>query len=82
MATIDLGDANQKLITLRQTLQSLQHMFVVQCYSSGIDPLTIDIDNFDFATVSDALQSMATSLATIKTHITETQEEIGQGPNA
>jgi hypothetical protein len=81
MATIDLGDANQKLITLRQTLQSLQHMFMVQCYSSGVDPLTIDIDTFDFASVSDALESMKTSLVTLKAHIAETLEEI-QGPTA
>jgi hypothetical protein len=82
MATIDLGDANQKLIVLKQSLQSLQHMFMVQCYSSGVDPLVIDIDTFDFATVSDALVTIKTSLATLKAHITETQEEIQQGPSA
>ena len=82
MATIDVGDANQKLIALKLALQSLQHNFMVQCYSSGIDPLAIDIDTFDFAAVSDALEPMKTSLDNLKAHIAETQAEIQQGPSA
>lgn len=79
MATIDFGDLNQKMTSLKQTQQTLQHMFMVQCYSSGLDPLSVDIDSHNFAVTSDALATLASSLISIRGHISEVQELISQG---
>lgn len=76
MALLNFGDLNQKLIALKQTEQTLQHMFMVQCYPSGIDPTTVDIDTFNFAAVSDYLASLATSLISVRGHIADTEQEI------
>ena len=83
MATIDLGRAQDKLLVLTQSKAQLVQLFMVQCYTLGIDPLVVDIETYDFiglhqdnSYVAEQLAKFASSLMLIEQQIADAQNEI------
>jgi len=69
MTTLDLGNPQEALVHLTQSRNQLKQMFMVQCYMIGIDPLSVDLETYNFigmhqdnSHVAEQLQKMAASL--------------------
>lgn len=83
MATIDLGSAQDRLSVLIQSKAQLTQLFMVQCYTLGIDPLTTDIETYDFvgmhqdnSYVAEQLTKFASSLRLVEQQIADAQSEL------
>lgn len=83
MATLDLGNPQERLVVLTQSRMQLRQLFMVQCYSIGIDPLSVDIATYDFVSmhpndsyVAEQLQKMAASLVLNAQQIADAENDI------
>ena len=77
MASLDLTPL-EKLTVLKSSYQSVLMNFCSSCYSVGIDPFSVDLDNFVPSgelneMTSGHIQRIASSLVLIKQQIAEAE---------